>query len=108
LIILLLASIGLGFWYFNNRLSNASQIESIAVLPFENGSGDANLDYLSDGVSESLIDQLSQLSHLKVIARSSSFKYRGENIDLQDAANKLGVRAIFTGRVVRRGDNLSI
>jgi TolB-like protein/DNA-binding winged helix-turn-helix (wHTH) protein len=108
LIILLLASIGLGFWYFNNRLSNASQIESIAVLPFENGSGDANLDYLSDGVSESLIDRPSQLSHLKVIARSSSFKYRGENIDLQDAANKLGVRAIITGRVVRRGDNLSI
>ncbi len=108
LVILSLAIGGLGFWYFNNRPSNTSQIESIAVLPFENGSNDANLDYLSDGLSESLIDRLSELPQLKVIARSSSFKYRGENIDLQDAANKLGVQVIVTGRVVRRGDNLSI
>ncbi len=85
-----------------------SPITSIAVLPFENGSNDANLIYLSDGVSESLIDRLSELPQLKVIARSSSFKYRGENIDLQDAAAKLGVQAIITGRVIQRGDNLSI
>ena len=55
-----------------------------------------------------MIDRLSELPQLKVIARSSSFKYRGENIDLQDAANKLGVQAIITGRVIQRGDNLSI
>ena len=85
-----------------------SPITSVAVLPFENGSNDANLDYLSDGLSESVIDRLSELPHLKVIARNSSFKYRGENIDLQDAANKLGVQAIVTGRVIQRGDTLSI
>ena len=96
------------FWYFNNRVSHSSQIDSIAVLPFQNASGDANLDYLSDGLSESLIDRLSELPDLKVIARSSSFKYRGENIDLHDAASKLGVQAIITGRLVRRGDDLSI
>lgn len=55
-----------------------------------------------------MIDRLSQLPQLKVIARSSSFKYRGENIDVQDAANKLGAQAIVMGKVVQRGDNLSI
>ena len=108
--ILMLAAIGLGYWFYANRpvSIDVKQINSIAVLPFENGSNDANLDYLSDGLSESLIDRLSQLSQLKVIARSSSFKYRGENIDLQDAANKLDVQAIITGKVTQRGDNLSI
>ncbi|MBA2620303.1 MAG: winged helix-turn-helix domain-containing protein [Acidobacteria bacterium] len=107
LLIPLLSVIGLGYWFFANRSSNAS-IESIAVLPFENTSNDANLDYLSDGLSESLIDRLAQSSQLKVIARSSSFKYRGENVDVQDVANKLGVQAIVMGRVMQRGDNLSI
>jgi serine/threonine protein kinase/Tfp pilus assembly protein PilF len=105
---LVLAIGGSGFWYFYNRLFHTSQVESIAVLPFQNGSGDANLDYLSDGMSESLIDRLSELPNLKVIARSSSFKYRGENVNLQDAANKLGVQAVITGRLVRHGDDLSI
>ncbi len=108
LIFLLLASIGLGSWFFANRASNAGAIESIAVLPFENADGDADLDYLSDGLSEGLIDRLSELPQLKVIARSSSFKYRGENIDVQDAARKLGVQTIVIGRVGRRGDDLSI
>lgn len=94
------------FGYF--ALLQSPPITSVAVLPFQNQSGDANLDYLSDGLSESVIDRLSQLPQLKVIARSSSFKYRGENIDLKEVANKLGVRAIVTGRIVQRGDNLSI
>ncbi|MCA1639595.1 MAG: hypothetical protein LC768_14900, partial [Acidobacteria bacterium] len=106
LTILLLASIGLGFWFFANRSSNAA-IESIAVLPFENAGGDANLDYLSDGLSESVIDRLAQLSQLKVIARSSSFKYRG-NADLSEVAGALGVQVIVTGRVAQRGDGLII
>ena len=84
------------------------QINSVAVLPFENGTGDAALDYLSDGLSESLIDRLSQLPQLRVIARNSSFKYRGRDVDISDAANKLGVRAIVTGKVARLGDNLTV
>jgi eukaryotic-like serine/threonine-protein kinase len=84
---------------------------SIAVLPFssvtDTGS-DADGDYLSDGLSEKLIDNLSQIGQLKVIARGSSFKYRGENVDIQDAAAKLRVDAILTGRITRRGDNLQI
>lgn len=83
-------------------------ITSIAVLPFVNGNNDANLDYLSDGLSESVIDRLSQLPQLKVIASSSSFKYRGENIDLQEAANELGVQAIVRGVFTQRGDNLIV
>jgi serine/threonine protein kinase/Flp pilus assembly protein TadD len=111
IILAVLAGAGLAYWYFAGRpvpSTEGGPISSIAVLPFENGSGDANLDYLSDGLSESLIDRLSQFSQLKVVARSSSFKYREQNIDLQDAANKLGVQAIVTGRVVRHGDDLSI
>ena len=83
-------------------------INSIAVLPFVNGGGYRGDEYLSDGLSESLINTLSRLPQLKVIARSSSFRFRGENIDLQDAAQKLGVGAILTGRVVQRGDDLQI
>jgi len=96
----------LGYRYFN--AANSTQIESVAVLPFENGSGDPGLDYLSDGLSETLIDKLSELPQLKVIARNSSFKYRGADLDLKDIAAKLGVRAIVTGKVARLGDNLNV
>ena len=93
------------FKYFGNR---SSAITSIAVLPFANASGDANTDYLSDGLSESLIDKLSQFPGLKVIARSSAFKYKGKEVDPQEVANALGVEAIITGRVVQRGDELQV
>ncbi len=96
------------FAYVKDFGSHPQAITSIAVLPFVNVSADPEVEYLSDGLSESLLDRLSQLPQLKVIARSSSFKYRGENIDLRDVANKLGVQAIVMGRVVRRGDNLTI
>jgi serine/threonine-protein kinase len=108
LIVLLLVSIGTGYWFLSYRTSNTGQIESIAVLPFENASGNAEMDYLSDGVSESVIDRLSQLPKLKVIARSSSFRYRGQNLNLPEIANALGVQAIVTGRVVPRGDSYQI
>ncbi|HEX2640052.1 MAG TPA: tetratricopeptide repeat protein [Pyrinomonadaceae bacterium] len=100
--------LGSVFVYRNFGTANAAQIESVAVLPFENGSGDPDLDYLSDGLSETLIDKLSELPQLKVIARNSSFKYRGSGLDLQDVARKLGVRAIVTGRVARVGENVNV
>ncbi|HSE21009.1 MAG TPA: winged helix-turn-helix domain-containing protein [Pyrinomonadaceae bacterium] len=83
-------------------------ITSIAVLPFANNTGDPNTDYLSDGIPESLINSLSQLRGVKVIARSSTFKYRGAEMDLNEVSKTLGVQAILTGRVTQRGDNLSI
>ena len=94
------------FGYYTYHRSNP--INSIAVLPFVNVGGYRGDEYLSDGLSEGLINNLSRLPQLKVIARSSSFKYRGENIDIQDAAGKLGVGAILTGRVAQQGDDLQI
>ncbi|MEP7149538.1 MAG: winged helix-turn-helix domain-containing protein [Acidobacteriota bacterium] len=94
--------------YFPKEEATGAPISSIAVLPFENVGADAELEYLSEGLSETLIDRLSELSQLKVIARSSSFKYRGEDLNLRDVAQKLGVHAIVSGRVTRRGDELSV
>ncbi len=108
LIVLLLASIGLGYWFFSNRTSSTAQIESIAVLPFQNTSSNADTEYLSDGLTESLINSLSQLPNMKVIARASAFRYKGKDVDLAQIAKELNVQAIINGRVVQRGDTLSI
>jgi serine/threonine-protein kinase len=88
--------------------SGSGAIKSVAVLPFENASNDPNVDYLSEGISESLINTLSGLPQLKVIARSSSFKYNGREVDLQAVAKALNVQAIVTGKVMLRGDQLQI
>src|SRR5207245_1520583 len=106
LVILLLAVAGFSSFYFI-RTGRAS-INSVAVLPFVNESRDPNMEYLSDGVAESLINNLSQLAQLKVTARSSTFRYKGKEVDPQEVAKALGVGAIVTGRVVQRGDNLPI
>ena len=66
------------------------------------------MEYLSDGISESLINSLSQLPGIKVIARNSAFKYKGTDVDLKEVAKALGVEAILTGRVIQRGENLAI
>jgi serine/threonine-protein kinase len=94
--------------YYKLSGSRSAGLTSIAVLPFANAGGDANADVLSDGISESLIDKLSQLPGMKVIARSSAFKYKGKDVDPQEAANALGVEVILTGRVVQRGDQLQV
>ena len=83
-------------------------IESVAVLPFENKSGNAESDYLSDGLAESLIYRLSQLSNLKVSPRSSVFRYKGKETDSERIGHELGVDAVMSGRLVQRGDDLII
>ncbi len=85
-----------------------SAMDSVAVLPFVNGSGSPNSDYLSDGISESIIDNLSQLPGLKVIARSTVFRYKGKNPDPMGVGHDLQVRAVVTGRLIQRGDTLVI
>jgi len=80
----------------------------VAVLPFENMSGDPENEYLSDGIAESLINSLSQLPNLKVMSRDSAFRYKGRDTDAQTVGRELGVRAVFKGRVTQRGDNLTI
>ena len=91
-----------GRWFTPSR----GKIESIAVLPFANASGDPNMEYLSDGITESLINSLSQLPRLKVLSRDSVFRYRGKDMDAKAAGHELGVGAVLTGRVVQRGGDL--
>jgi serine/threonine protein kinase/tetratricopeptide (TPR) repeat protein len=80
----------------------------LAVLPFVNGSADPNAEYLSDGITESLINSLSCLPNLKVMSRDSAFRYKGKDADAQTVARELGVRSVLKGRVTQLGGNLAI
>jgi TolB-like protein/DNA-binding winged helix-turn-helix (wHTH) protein len=104
----LIALAAAGVVYFTRFAPGEQSIRSVAVLPFANESGDPELEYLSDGLSESLIDRLSQLPGVKVIARGSSFKYKGQEVDPREVAKALGVEALVTGRVMQRGDDLQV
>jgi len=95
-----------GFYLWRNRASG--NIDSLAVLPFANAGGGADADWLSDGITESLIDSLVQLPSLKVMSRNAVFRYKGEETDAREAARQLGVRAILTGRIVERTGQLSV
>ena len=86
----------------------AGVIDSVAVLPFENLGGDPDSEYLSDGVAETLINKLSQLPDLKVIARSTTFRFKGGDVDPRQVGRDLKVGAVLTGRVSLRGDTLVI
>lgn len=83
-------------------------IDSIAVLPLSNAGGDPNMEYLSDGVTESIINTLSRFPKLRVMARSTVFRYKGRDVDALEVGRTLGVRAVLTGRVVQRGSRLTI
>ena len=83
-------------------------IDSLAVLPLVNASNDASAEYLSDGITESIINTLSQLTQLKVMARSTVFRYKGREVDAQEVGKELGVRAVLMGRVQQFGDTLVI
>jgi TolB-like protein len=83
-------------------------IDSVAVLPFANASPDASTEYLSDGIAESLINSLSQLTRLRVTARTIAFHYRGRETDPQKVGQELNVRAVLSGKVLQRGDTLVI
>lgn len=93
------------FYFVRNR---PTAIESIAVLPFQNTSGDPNAEYLSDGIAESLINSLTQLQQLRVVARTTAFRYKGKDVDPQQAGRDLKVRAVLSGRVQQMGDMLNI
>ena len=85
-----------------------ANVASIAVMPFVNESGDADVEYLSDGMTETLIAGLSQLPNLSVKARSSVFRYKGRDTDPQTIGHELSVKALLIGRIVQRGDRLVI
>ncbi len=92
---------------YRNR-SNRASIQSIAVMPFVNASGNGELDYLSDGITETLIRSLSQLPNLSVKSRSTVFTYKGKQPTPNSIGQELGVQAVLLGRVVQRGDALSL
>ena len=103
---LLIAAIGFGYWL--TRSGPGPQIQSIAVLPFINASGSSDVEYLSDGMTESLINNLSQLPNLSVKARSSVFHYKEREVEPQRIAAELNVQAFVQGRVIQRGDELTL
>src|SRR5215213_49366 len=110
--LMLIVALAISAYLYVNRsqqvATDKAPINSVAVLPFANGGADPEVEALSEGISESLIDRLSELPQLKVIARGSSFKYKGREADPQEVARALGVAALVTGRVVRRGETLVV
>jgi len=104
--VVIMAVIALAAFYLSS--SGRTSIDSVAVLPFANGTGDPNMDYLSDGITEGVIDKLSGLPNIKVISRTSAFRYKKQEIEPQKVARELGVEALVTGRVFQHGDDLSV
>ncbi|MCU1286068.1 MAG: serine/threonine protein kinase [Acidobacteriales bacterium] len=94
--------------YFVRRKSENQQITSIAVLPFVNATSDPNNEYFSDGLTEGLIGSLSQLSNLKVMARSTVFRFKGKESDPQQVGQTLNVGAVLVGRVTQHGDEFAV
>ena len=94
--------------YFLRGRSDAARISSIAVLPFVNATADPGNEYLSDGLTESLISTLSQLPDLKVMARSTVFKFKGKEDDPQKIGQALNVSALLMGRITQHGDEVSV
>lgn len=102
-----------GFRFFAEKIdrgekADEKEIDSIAVLPFVNASTDLNMEYLSDGITESIMNSLSRLPQLKVMARSTVFTYKGTNIDGRKAGRDLGVSAVVMGVVQQLGEQLII
>ncbi len=83
-------------------------IDSLAVLPFANASADPETEYLADGITESIMNCLAQLPKLRIIARSTVFRYKGQEVDPQAVGRALNIQALVLGRVTQRGENLSI
>lgn len=98
------ASVAL-FFYFNRP---AERISSLAVMPFLNEGDNPDAEYLSDGVTESLINSLSQTLGVKVMSRNSVFRYKGRGVEPRQVGSELGVSAVLTGRLVQRGDELTV
>jgi non-specific serine/threonine protein kinase len=91
-----------------HRPKAGKAIDSLAVLPFDNSSGDPANDYLSDGITETVINDLSRLPKVRVAPRGVVFRYKGKNVDVFTAAEELGVRAVVSGRVLQHKDTLII
>ena len=107
-VVLLLVAAAAAAYFLSGRSDDNKKISSIAVLPFVNATADSNNEYLSDGLTESLISTLSQLPNLKVMARSTVFKFKGKEDDPQKIGQALQVSALLMGRITQHGDALGI
>ncbi len=104
-VVSLIALTAVGFWFLRQP---PRQINSIAVLPFANETGTADAEYLSDGIADTLINGLSKIPGLNVKARATVFRYKGRTLEPSAVGRELSVNAVLNGRVVQRGDDLSI
>jgi len=93
---------------FSGQKIKEASMDSVAVLPIVNSTGDPNAEYLSEGITQELVSTLSQISSLKVVSLASAYRYKGKSIDPPTVARELGVHTILTGRMVQRGNDLSI
>ena len=100
-------ALGVGGYFYYGR-GSANQISSIAVMPFVNESSSADVEYLSDGMSETLIKSLANLPEMDVKPRSAVFRYKGKDIDLPTIGKELNVQVILNGRVIQRGELLTL
>jgi eukaryotic-like serine/threonine-protein kinase len=107
-VVIVAAAAVFGIRSYLHARSTEVAIESIAVIPFVNQNKDQNAEWISDGLTESIINKLTQLPNLRVIARSSVFRYKGRENDPIAAGKELGVRAVLTGRLMQRGDTMVI
>ena len=105
--IVLITALGVGGYFYYGR-AGSNQIRSLAVLPFQNSGDLADSEYISDGLAESMIYRLTQIPDLKVSPRSSVFRYKGKEVDSEKIGAELGVDAVMSGRLVKRGDNITI
>ena len=96
------------FWSSNKPASSADGKKSLAVLPFVNAGQDPNAEYLSDGITESIINNLSQISGLRVMSRNSAFRFKNNQTDTKNIAAQLGVETLVTGDIKQLGDKLVI
>ena len=104
---LVVTLLGLAAW-FSLQPGTDGPIDSLAVLPFENGSDDPNLEYLSDGLTDSLINSFAELRSIRIVHRSRVFQYKGQASSPEEVGRELGVRAVLTGQVTLRGDSLVV
>jgi TolB-like protein/tetratricopeptide (TPR) repeat protein len=107
-VVLMAVISSVGYFAFVSKAGSSKQISSVAVMPFVNESRNADVEYLSDGMTETLIKSLSSLSNLDVKPRSAVFRYKDKDTDLQTIAKELNVQSILNGRVAQRGDELTL
>ena len=106
--VLMVVAVATGVYLLRGRSETRNKIDSVAVLPFVNATSDPSNEYLGDGLTESLIGALSRLPDLKVMARSSVFRFKGNQEDPQKIGQQLQVSAVLMGRITQRGDEVGV